>query len=282
MKEKKERTRRFRILPTGDPKSAFRKGLSPKEVLEKHGFPRYLLSSSSKVKKSADIGVHGKVLYLTSGILCPASSPGCLNSCLGHTSGFMREQRAATARDRRSAFLIEHPDRFIQLLEHEIAEHRYEAQTMGMLPCIRLNGCSDANWEVIAPHLFSRWPDVQYMDYTKIRPRMMQFLSGKIGDKPWPKNYHLTYSLSEKNHSNAEAVLKAGGNVAMVFWPNLPSTWKGIPVIDADKHDARFLDEPSPCIVGLSAKGVAREELTGFVVHTDNFQPSVIAKSYAA
>jgi hypothetical protein len=50
-----------------------------------------------------------------------------------------------------------------------------------------------------------------------------------------------------------------------VFWPTLPSTWLGFPVIDGDRHDARFLD-PAGVIVGLRAKGLARVDTSGFTI----------------
>ena len=53
----------------------------------------------------------------------------------------------------------------------------------------------------------------------------------------------------------------------MVFWPELAETWNGYPVIDGDRHDARFLD-PQGCVIGLRAKGTARKDTSGFVFQT--------------
>jgi hypothetical protein len=64
--------------------------------------------------------------------------------------------------------------------------------------------------------------------------------------------------------------LNAGHNVAVVFSTkkgfDLPSEYKGKKVIDGDKHDLRFLD-PKGVIVGLRAKGPARQDESGFVIH---------------
>ena len=95
---------------------------------------------------------------------------------------------------------------------------------------------------------------------------MNEFLAGRIGDKPWPSNYHLTFSLSEKNAADAASILQRGGNVAVVFSPWVPRTWRGFETIDGDEHDSRFLD-PRPRVVGLSAKGIASDDLSGFVVN---------------
>jgi len=46
----------------------------------------------------------------------------------------------------------------------------------------------------------------------------------------------------------------------------LPSMFKGLKVIDGDKTDMRFLDEPNS-VVGLKAKGKARQDKSGFVIN---------------
>ena len=42
--------------------------------------------------------------------------------------------------------------------------------------------------------------------------------------------------------------------------------FKGVEVIDGDTHDMRFLDEPNS-VVGLKAKGKARQDTSGFVIN---------------
>jgi hypothetical protein len=59
--------------------------------------------------------------------------------------------------------------------------------------------------------------------------------------------------------------MKAGLNVAVVFRNGLPKTWQGLPVVDGDETDLRFLDRRN-CIVGLVEKGMAKVDSTGFVV----------------
>ena len=55
-----------------------------------------------------------------------------------------------------------------------------------------------------------------------------------------------------------------GVNVAVVFRKELPSTWNNVEVIDGDKTDLRFLDGRGK-IVGLTAKGDAKKDQSGFV-----------------
>ena len=245
---------RLKVLRTGDTKSRFNYQ-TPKEILEELGRPRkYLLSRSAKIDKSVKVGVLSRVLYLTSGVTCSRATASCLAVCLGHSSGKMRTQQATDARDRRTALYYEDQEHFFNLLYDDIRSLQVEAKNTGMLPALRLNGTSDIPWERLHNQVFSDFPDLVFYDYTKIPNRVFEFLSGRIDDKPFPANYHITFSVSEQNAHEAIKVLQAGGNAAVVFWPNTPSSFGPFDVIDGDKHDARFLD-PSPCIVGLSAKG---------------------------
>jgi hypothetical protein len=110
-----------------------------------------------------------------------------------------------------------------------------------------------------SPGLFTRFPGVQFMDYTKDVLRVL--------NPERPPNYNLTFSRSERNEGECLRVLEAGGNVTVVFRkPPFPRTFWGYPVIDGDQNDLRFLD-PRLCVVGLKAKGKgARTDQTGFVL----------------
>ena len=59
---------------------------------------------------------------------------------------------------------------------------------------------------------------------------------------------------------------KVKHNKAVVFNGILPSMFKELKVIDGDKTDMRFLDEPNS-EVGLKAKGKARQDTSGFVIN---------------
>ena len=49
---------------------------------------------------------------------------------------------------------------------------------------------------------------------------------------------------------------------------NIPKTFMGLPVIDGDKDDLRFLDPNNqPHVVALYAKGQAKKDNTGFVIN---------------
>jgi len=150
-------------------------------------------------------------------------------------------------------------------LRLELAEHCQEAVRLNLRPAVRLNGTSDLPWEDLHPDLFNDFPELRFFDYTKIVSRMDSFMGRSPDRKPWPENYYLTFSATPTNHDQVRRVLDHGRNVAVVFWPEIPSSLWGFPVIDGDTHDARFLD-PDGVIVGLKAKGLAQVDLSGFTV----------------
>jgi len=249
----------LRILRTGDAASTISR-LTPQQILEQHGPPTKLLSTSSKSRKCREYGVLNEVLYLTPGVFCPAATSGCLTACLGHSSGRMAFPTHVIARDRRTALYFTSRETFLCQLKGELTSLAAQAKFLGLTPAVRLNGTSDLPWEQLHADLFHDFPHIQFFDYTKIRSRMIRFLSSQA----WPANYHLTFSADGKNE-HAGAILAAGGNLAAVFWPEPPKTWWNYPVIDGDSHDARFLD-PKGVIVGLRAKGLGCVDTTGFVI----------------
>jgi hypothetical protein len=126
-----------------------------------------------------------------------------------------------------------------------------------------LNGSSDIGWEglrIDGRNLFELFPTVQFVDYTKIASRFARKL---------PANYHLTFSRSETNESQALELLARGVNVAVVFAGEKPKMWNGFRVVDGDLHDLRHLDSRGArgFVVALSPKGPrARKDSSGFVV----------------
>ena len=95
-----------------------------------------------------------------------------------------------------------------------------------------------------------------------------------------PGNYDLTFSLAETRENRIEALkaLKNNIRVAAVYdhKQDLPEfqeitynneTFK-FPVINGDLTDLRYL-EPGGIIVGLKAKGRAKNSKTGFVLYNN-------------
>jgi hypothetical protein len=154
---------------------------------------------------------------------------------------------------------FEDRDKFMGMLVDDIEAAIKKSKRNGMTPCFRLNLTSDLMWEKYG--VIEMFGDQIFYDYTKHFSRMLRFINGGF-----PTNYHLTFSRSECNDGDVARVLAAGGNVAAVFGSTLPERWMGKPVISGDETDLRFLD-PSKVIVGLTTKGKAKHDTTGFVIH---------------
>lgn len=233
------------------------------------------LGTSTKIDAGLGIGVLTRVLYMmparASGTnACPFASAGCEAACLAEATGRMSMRGPQRARRRRHASFILDRERFMADLANEVADHALASKRAGKTCAVRLNGTTDILWERIpvrgARNIMEAFPGVQFYDYTKVPLK---------GRKNLPANYHLTYSLSEKPGAEANALdyIAAGYSVAVVFAAkkgSLPTTSRvlpliePLPVIDGDKTDCRFLDTPGS-IVGLSAKGRAKTDTSGFV-----------------
>jgi hypothetical protein len=228
-----------------------------------------LTTSNDKTLKSLGLG------YLTFGIhfahsdlsgidVCPDASEGCKASCLDY-AGRGQQGNIKEARIEKTQTFFNDIPVFMLRLHKEIQKAINYSEKKGLKPCFRLNLTADIKWERIkylGKTVFEHFPNVQFYDYTKSVSRMGLGIP----------NYHLTFSRSETgtNHVHCALTMKAGFNVAAVFSTkkgfDLPSHYNGFQVIDGDKHDLRFLD-PKNSIVGLRAKGPARQDTTGFVIH---------------
>ena len=164
------------------------------------------------------------------------------------------------ARQKKTELFLNNRDQFMQVLIKDIHTFIRACKRKDKLPAIRLNGTSDIQWEKIdieGQNIFEMFPQIQFYDYTKIPTR-------KVDNIP---NYHLTWSYSEANEKYAKMFDKVPNNKAVVFKNKiLPTMFKGLKVIDGDTHDMRFLDKPNS-VVGLKAKGKARQDKTGFVIN---------------
>jgi len=227
------------------------------------------VGKDAKTIKGQKIGFLTGVLYLAPHNLsghqvCPSASPGCIESCL-FTAGRGAMQTAIDGRTRKTRLLFNDRDTFLRQLDKDIAALIRKAKRENMAPLVRLNGTSDIPWEKLkldGQSIMERWPNVAFYDYTKIFARAKKCTEGRM-----PANYSLVFSLTESNDANALRILNLGGPVAVVFAGKLlPAEYCGFPVINGDEHDVRTLDT-SAVIVGLSAKGRAKRDTSGFVRH---------------
>jgi len=205
------------------------------------------------------------------GTLCPFASAGCKAVCL-NTAGRGRFDSVSQARLRKALYYIVYKDYFMQHLFLEVSKLRRKVKR-GVKLVIRLNGTTDINYlgyKINGLNIFETFQDVQFYDYTKN-------LSYALKSKFYP-NYHITFSGSESNHKNVAQALDAGINVAQVF-KVLPLDYNGIKVINGDEHDLRFLDEGQGIIIGLTAKGKAKKDTSGFVITAPCQRPKVISSA---
>ena len=220
-----------------------------------------LLATNTKLEKSTGYGWRTLGLSLSpagkSGKqFCPHRSPGCEFACLDE-SGMGVFQMVQDARLAKSRFFIDNRNTFLAQFNREIHNAERWGRKKEIPVAVRPNVLSDLPWHMLID--MARFPSIQFYDYTPNLERMMQFLRGEL-----PKNYHLTFSRKENNQHKVHAVIAAGGNVAVAF-NRLPETYLGLPVIDGDQSDLRFLD-PKGVIVGLKAKGKGKKDASGFVV----------------
>lgn len=225
-----------------------------------------LTTSNTKTRKGEGQGFLTLILHLAPARLsgyntCPMATGPCITACL-NTAGrgkFANVQAARIAKTRR---FFEDRDSFMRELAGDIRAGIRKAEREGLEPVVRLNGTSDIRWETIPVegfrNIFEMFPGVRFYDYTKIPNR-----------RDLPPNYSLTFSRSDQGPEKVRDIIRRGRNVAAVFRvgrrEELPLFWEGLPVIDGDRSDLRFLD-PTGVVVGLRAKGAAPRDRSGFVL----------------
>jgi hypothetical protein len=225
------------------------------------------VGNDAKTIKGEKKGYLTGILYLApanvagSRSVCPFSTAGCRRVCL-YTAGRGGFNVVQRARIRKTKEWLEHPKEFLATLEQDIKALIKQAEKRSLIPAVRLNGTSDIQWENYG--IMEKFPDLQFYDYTKFPSNRRCGL---------PKNYHLTYSLSERKNAIEQAIgwKVRGANTAVVFFGALPTTFTldfeiDLQVINGDESDLRFTD-PHPCIVGLKVKGKARKDDGDGFVH---------------
>lgn len=224
--------------------------------------------SNAKTRKGDGSEYVTAIMYLTpwksAGInACPmAEQAGCIDGCL-NSAGRGAFSSVQAGRARKTQWFAQDRDGFMIQLYKDVQSFVKFCAKLGVQPCVRLNGTSDIRWELIKvsgfANIFEAFPMVQFYDYTKIANR-----------KVTAPNYHLTWSYSGAKDAYAKqhAIAKVNGLNIAVVWRKvgmIPKEYLGLPVVDGDKDDLRFLD-PKGVVVALYAKGKARKDTSGFVI----------------
>lgn len=219
------------------------------------------VGTNAKTAKGDDDNKITAIMYLAPATIsgyevCPNRSKGCTDSCL-FTAGRGAMSTVQQARIRKTKMFFEEQKVFFEHLNNDLAllieyctEHNLEAY-------VRLNGTSDIAWEQYK--LFENYPTLNFYDYTKRLDRDFDNL---------PSNYRLTFSRSETMTNADLSSLIDVVNIAVVF-DEVPATYtignKEVDVFLGDLTDLRF-EDPKGVVIGLKAKGMAKKDVTGFVV----------------
>jgi hypothetical protein len=224
---------------------------------------KLLSTANPKIQKGTKLGYLSFILHLAPADLsgkntCPKATAGCKAACLntaGRGGMFKKGENTnmiQKARIRKTVQYFFDREQFLADLEADIVKGIKFAEKQGLTPVFRLNGTSDLaveKWGII-----EKFPTVQFYDYTKVLGRKVSHL----------KNYHLTFSKADGNDADVAKAIQQGYNIAAVF-DEMPAEYMGLPVINADETDLRFLD-PKGSIAGLKAKGRAKKDYSGFVI----------------
>ena len=232
-------------------------------------------ASNPKTAKAQDSAYLTAILHLAPARLsgknlCARSTKGCREACLntagrGGING--ADNNIQRRRIARSHMFLHDRESFQAQLIVDLIKLSVYATKIGKRPAVRLNGTSDIGWERIKVpgfrNIMEAFPNMIFYDYTK-------HTYSKRPPCKLPHNYFLTFSRAENNHKETLDSLSNGRNVCVVFGVKkdapLPTSWNGYAVIDGDLSDLRFLDRTG-VVVGVRAKGKAKKDISGFVVH---------------
>lgn len=240
------------------------------EIASEYGCKTLLGYDNAKTVKGEKKGYITAILYMMPTLkLCPMSKrAGCFDGCLVTAGLAGVYARIRNARQGRTDFFENDREHFMRMLVLELNAFIKKSNKGDLIPVVRLNGTSDINWtnELLdGKTIFELFPDIQFYDYTKRKDIMQSAVS--------VPNWDITASYSEASKHYAinttENAKHFKVNMAVVFSGKMPKVFKGMPVVNGDESDLRFLDDRM-VVVGLKAKGKARKDESGFVVHVKN------------
>ena len=247
--------------------------MSLKSLKELVGNISYLgnIKQSRKMRLSLVNGTATYCIYLAPADLsgynvCP-NSKHCKQFCL-NASGQNKVDILARgehsiinqSRIKKTKLFHENRELFMEIMVREIKTAQAYAKKNNLEFSIRINGTSDLSPELFKYHgknLLELFPNVQFYDYTKVY--------GRINLLQKYPNYDLTLSYNGYNWDECKKFMDNGGKAAVVFEKQLPETWRGYKVIDANDYDMRYLD-PNGTIMGLHYHPVASDYVNGHYV----------------
>ena len=197
---------------------------------------------------------------LPDNIICAGSkAAGCMNACLKDAGRAQYNPQINIARQKKTDYWHADQAGFLAQLTRELSNFQKNVcERQNVQGVVRLNTISDIPWEEHG--IPQEFPDLFFYDYTKQAKR--------LGNTP--DNYRLMFSYSAR-HQYRKQVLMAvcqDNPIAVVFKSKMPDIFLGRKVFDGDVSD---LDNVllGPVVVGLKAKGPAKNDTGGFVVDTN-------------
>lgn len=236
--------------------------------------PNRLLSAGTSNAKTAKNSIKTFILYIAPATknylnrnLCPWAG-NCAKVCLDE-AGRGKFSNVQLARINKANYFVEDKETFVQQLAGEIIKETEKAYRKGEKIAFRLNGTSDIDFvyylqKYAGLDIATLAPTAIFYDYTKGIKRALRYKDHS--------NYIVTFSRAENNHVETLTAIKAGLNVSAVFnTPKdqpLPANYMGAKVLDGDASDIVMLYNKG-VILGLRAKGPARNDQSGFVIDLD-------------
>jgi hypothetical protein len=224
-------------------------------LAQENGFSELLTLPHASPKLVKSTGVYNCGISLlpdkrSGHSVCPSSTPMCRAGCFGNFGRAEFLSSINVARQARTRLLFSDRELFMAILFCELMRADRRARRLGVPVAFRPNILSDLPWHKwLADWIDGQFSSWNWYGYTKMR----KYLTAETP-------MHFTYSWSERSvFTDALSMTAQGINVAMAFFdchtlqPTIPEFWYGIPVINGDKNDLRYLD-PSGVIVGLKAK----------------------------
>jgi hypothetical protein len=222
-------------------------------------------ASNTKIKKTQNKpnNYFGKPVRMASlsmlpdDIICAGSkAAGCMDACLKDAGRPQFDPNINIARQKKTDYWHSDQAGFLAQLTRELSNFQKNVcERQNVQGVVRLNTISDIPWE--EHDIPQQFPDLFFYDYTKRANRL-----GKT-----PSNYRLMFSYSDRPQyrNQVAAALPTGVPIAVVFKNAMPSEYLGRRVIDGDLSD---LDNvmAGPVVIGLTAKGPALNDDSGFVV----------------
>ena len=198
--------------------------------------------------------------------ICPGSLLAlCQEACL-RSAGYGKFKNVREGRQKKTDLWLTNPNLFLELFANQLKNFQKLCDKDNLQAVHRPNTISDIEWERYGiPQLF---PRMFFYDYTKRPFRLTRV----------PENYRLMFSFSgvPGYKNQVKAALKTDAPISVVFNGPFPKEFLGRKVIDGDRSDLINLYAGKK-IIGLKAKGDAKKDKTGFVIHTNKIMMQEVA-----